>query len=211
MQTTYTPLGLHWPIAEQPVDARLNWLLRVNAAERARLARAGLEEEMMMMRHPLSVERAYSLFGLLLGALPPAAIFYRLFGREVMRPDFQLGWFLLLLAMNVACCWAGRFMACRLSGMAGAVERGPWLRMLLMPLVIGLLWGASAGALGGFIFYGIGSFFGPLFAVPVGLLAFALFMPLHRLLAHGGMIEASHLWPLACGVALTITALILGL
>lgn len=164
-----------------------------------------------MMRRPLSVERAYARFGLLLGLFPPAAIFYRLFTDEVTRPVFQLGFFLLLLAMNVACCFAGRFIASKLSGLGERVEGDAWMGMLAMPLVIGLIWGVGAGALGGFIFFGIGSIFGALFAAPVGIIAFALFMPLHRLFSHGGMIEASRLWPLASGVAMTITALILGL
>jgi hypothetical protein len=165
----------------------------------------------MMMRHPLSIKRAYAFFGMLLGTLPPAAIFYRLFGDQLSRTDIQTGLLLLLLAMNIVCCIAGRFIAAKLSGMADAIERASWMGTLVMPLVVGMLWGAAAGGLGGFIFFGIGSFFGAMFAIPVGILAFALFMPLHRLLARGGMIEASHLWPLACGVVMTITALILGL
>ena len=165
----------------------------------------------MMMRRPVSIQSAYAIFGLLLGALPAAAIFYRLFGVELSRPHFQLNWFLILLAMNTACCLAGRFVASQLSFIADSVRRDSWLLMLMMPLVLGIIWGIGAGALGGFIFFGIGSIFGAFLAMPVGLLGFALFMPLHRLLARDGMIEAGHLWPLACGVAMTITALILGL
>ncbi len=80
-----------------------------------------------------------------------------------------------------------------------------------MALLIGWLWAIGTGAAGGLVFFGIGAIFGVSFAIPVGLLAFASFMPLHRLLARGGMIEAGHLWPLACGVTMTVTALILGL
>ncbi len=67
------------------------------------------------------------------------------------------------------------------------------------------------GALGGFVFFGIGAFVGAALAVPVGALAFAVFAPLHRLLARGGMIDARQLWPLALGVSGTIAALILGM
>lgn len=189
-------------------------MLRVNAAERVRLSRASLDEEIMMMRRPLPVERAYGLFGLLLGTLPPAAIFYRLFGDEVVRHNFQWGLFLLLLAMNVVCGLAGRLIGSRLNGMVAAIdaaEDNRWIRMLFIPPLIGMLWGAGTGWAGGLVFFGIGAIFGALFAIPVSILAFALFMPLHRWLAHGGMIEAGHLWPLACGVVMTITALILGL
>jgi hypothetical protein len=41
------------------------------------------------------------------------------------------------------------------------------------------------------------------------MLAFAAFAPLHRLLARGGMIDARHLAPLAWGINLAISALIL--
>lgn len=211
MQTTYTPLGLHWPIADQPVDARLKWLHEANAAESARLARERLEEETMMMRRPVSMRRAYALFGLLLGTLPPAAIFYRLFG-NILGHSTEAGWlFLLLLAMNVACAAAGRFVASRLSGAAETVESGSWPRLLVLSPFLGMVWGALTGALGGLIFFVIGAFFGALCAMIVGVLTFSLFMPLHRSLARGGMIEAGHLWPLACGVTMAITALILGL
>lgn len=167
-----------------------------------------------MMRRPLSFERAYGLFGLLLGTLPPAAIFYRLFGDELARQGFPSVLFMLLLAMNVVCGIVGSFLGSRFNGMAAAIdapEGNLWLRMLFIPPLIGMLWGAGTGWAGGLIFFGIGAIFGALFAIPVGILAFALFMLLHRWLAHGGMIEAGHLWPLACGVVMTITALILGL
>jgi hypothetical protein len=165
----------------------------------------------MMMRHPVSIKKAYALFGLLLGTLPPAAIFYRMFADAWIFRGEQGGLLLLILAMNVACSLAGWFFASKLSGMADRIERGSRLGMLGMPLVVGTIWGAGAGALGGLIFFGIGAFFGALCAIPVGLLAFAVFMPLHRWLSHDGMIEAAHLWPLACGVTMTITDLILGL
>jgi hypothetical protein len=211
MQTTHTPVGLYWPIADQPVNARLRWLLDANACERARLARAPVEEQVMKMRRPVSIKRAYALFGLLLGTLPPAAIFYRMFGGIMSRGN-DAGWFLLLIvAMNVACALAGRFVASRLSSIAETVESDSRLRMLLLTPFVGMLWGACAGGLGGLVFFLFGAVFGSLAAMPVGILAFALFMPLHRSVARGGMIEASHLWPLACGVTMAITALILGL
>jgi len=179
-----------------------------------RLSRAGIDEKIMMMRRPLSVERAYGLFGLLLGTLPPAAIFYRMFGDEVARQGFQSLLFLLLLAMNIVCGLVGTFLGSRFNGMVSAIDAAEdhrRIRMIFLPPLIGMLWGAGTGWAGGLIFFGIGAIFGAVFAIPVGILAFALFMPLHRWLAHGGMIEASHLWPLACGVVMTITALILGL
>ncbi len=187
----------------------MSWLINTNAAEEARFSRAGLNEQIMMMRRPVSIQRAYALFGMLLGTLPPAAIFYKMFWRELAYQEPLM--LLLILAMNVACCFAGRFFGSKLSLIVNGFERGSWTKEFFMALSIGWLWAIGTGAAGGLVFFGIGAIFGASFAIPVGLLAFALFMPLHRLLARGGMIEAGHLWPLACGVTLTVTALILGL
>ncbi len=163
----------------------------------------------MMMRRPVSIQRAYAQFGMLLGTLAPAAIFYKMFWREFSFQEPIM--LLLILAMNVACCFAGRFFGSKLSLMVNVFERGSWTKEFFMALSIGWLWAIGTGVAGGLIFFGFGAIFGALFAIPVGLLAFASFMPLHRLLARGGMIEAGHLWPLACGVTMTVTALILGL
>lgn len=190
----------------------MNWLVKANAAAEARSSRAPLEEKIMMMRRPVSIERAYALFGLLLGALPSASIFLKLFGRHSSSSEILLsGWSWLFLLSSIACGLAGRFIGSKLSSGAEVAERGSWVRMLFNAPLIGALWGLCTGVLGGFILFYFGAIFGAIFAIPVGMLAFMLFMPLHRLLSHGGMIEAQHLWPLACGVTLTLTALILGL
>jgi hypothetical protein len=113
--------------------------------------------------------------------------------------------------MIVICCFAGKYFGSKMSRMAAAVERDPWFMMVIEAVIIGFIWATGTGAVGGFIFYGFGAIFGAVCAVPVGALAFGLFIPLHRLLACGGMIDARHFWPLACGVVMTITILILGL
>ena len=163
------------------------------------------------MRHPLSTEQAYALFGMLLGALPPAAIFIRLFGGGLTHLYFQWGWFFLLLLKNVLCCLAGRFFGRKLGWIVDIAERDLWTVMFFRSAMIGEVWGICTGATGGFIFYVIGAFVGAAYAFPVGMLAYALFTPLHRLLTRGGMIDARHFWPLACGVTMVIAALILGL
>lgn len=89
------------------------------------------------MRHPISAHKAYGLAGLLLGVLPPAAIFARLFG-----------------------------------------------------------YGLGGGSLN------------MAFGIPIGSLAFLIFAVLHRTLERGGMIEARHFVPLACGITAIITVLI---
>ena len=166
---------------------------------------------MRLMRQPIPTQKAFALFGTLLGTFPPAAIFLRFFGEAMTRPFFPVPVLLMLLCMNVICCLTGRYLGFKMSRMVSAVEHDSWSLMLFESLIIGFTWALGTGAAGGLLFFGIGAFFGAAFAIPVGVLAFALFVPLHRLLARGGMIDRRHLWPLACGVVMVITALILGM
>lgn len=194
----------------------MNWLLRENELaeiHKRSFRDAREEEEMLLMRRPVAAREAYADFGLLLGTLPPAAIFLKLFGGAMVDTRFgiHVGAFFLLLLMNVFCAVAGRYFGSRLSRLASAAEDLWWPAMILGAAGVGFMWGVATGAVGGLPAYGFGSIFGALFAVPVGVLAFALFVPLHRLLARGGMIDARHLWPLACGVVTFISALILNL
>jgi hypothetical protein len=184
-------------------------------ANRLRLFRDPLEEEEMLLMHrPVSTEKAYALFGLLLGTLPPAAIFWRMLGQHLwIKWPFILGsgLFLLLLLMNATCCFVGKWMGARVSRWLDDKYGDSWTWKFFMALTAGICWGIVTGAAGGLPAFGIGAIFGALCAVPVGMLAFPTFALLHRLLARGGMIDARHFWPLACGVVMIITALILGL
>jgi len=195
-------------------SAPLNPFTRWNAeAERhARLFRNAREEEALrLMRRPIATREAFDIFGLLLGAIVPAAIFYRMFnyGFHVNGSGFEEFWFpVLLWAMNVVCCLMGWKMGAVFGGRIDNYERASWHRMCVRSAGAGALWGLTTGAVGGVLFFGFGSLFGALIALPVGMFGFALFTPLHRLMARGGMIDARHFWPLACGVVLTITALI---
>lgn len=195
--------------------ARLNWLSLWNAeAERhAFLFRNAREEEQLrLMRRPWTTREAFARFGLLLGAFVPAAIFYRMFnyGFHAGGTGFEQSLFpILLLAMNMTCCVMGWKMGAVVGNRIDGYERASWHRMCACATGLGALWGLTTGAAGGVLFFGIGSLFGAFIALPVGMLGFLLFTLLHRLMARGGMIDARHFWPLACGVVLTITALIL--
>jgi hypothetical protein len=195
--------------------ARLNWLTQWDAEteRRARLFRnAGEEEQLRRMRRPVATRAAFARFGLLLGAFVPAALFYRMFNYGIETRGSGAGrfsMFLLLLAMNVTCCLVGEKIGARCGGMIDNYERTSWHRMCACAAGLGALWGLTTGAAGGVLFFGIGAPFGAFIALPFGMLGFLLFTPLHRLMARGGMIDARHVWPLAFGVVLTITALIL--
>ncbi|HYE66188.1 MAG TPA: hypothetical protein VD966_11425, partial [Pyrinomonadaceae bacterium] len=119
--------------------------------------------------------------------------------------------FVLCLAMNIVCCLVGRAAGASLGKHTSGLTDAGWHKSALIYSCLGAAWGAVTGAAGGFIAFGLGALFGAVCAIPVGVAAFLLFAPLHRLLRCGDMIDARQLWPLACGVTMTIVALILGL
>jgi len=181
--------------------------LAENQARRLRDARR--EEELLLMRRPFAAQQAYARFGLLLGTFPPAAIFLKITAGGFSRAEY--GFIYLLLFMNIICALAGFYFGSWLGRLAASAEDSHWLVTLVGAPCLGFLWGLTTGAVGGLPLFVVGALGGAVCAAPVGALAFALFMPLHRLLARGGMIDARHLWPLACGVVAVVTALILGL
>lgn len=170
---------------------------------------------MLLMQRPVSTKKAYALFGMLLGALPPAAIFMQMLGygpRALHIFGWDAGSYLFLFAvMNVVCCLVGWCVGSGLAQAALRAEHGSWLKMMLTMPLIGMVWGGMTGLAGGFLFFGVGAFAGAACAIPVGAVAFLLFALFHRLLERGGMIETRHFLPLACGVTTVIAALILGI
>lgn len=207
---TNSPAHAHAPGGDPDPFARLNWLIaaEAQAASRARRFRTPREErEMMLMRRPVQTADAFKLFGLLLGTLPPAAIFFRLAMLWTGFVKDGLVW--LLFPMLLICALVGWRMGARLGKSVDDFERGGWGRLILYTLAVALGWATVTGAAGGVLFFGVGAIFGVFCALVVALPAFLVFTPLHRLLARGGMIDARHLRPLAWGVSATIAALIL--
>jgi hypothetical protein len=188
----------------------LTWLINANEAAdlRARLRRRNPreEEEALMMRRPLATEQAFARFGFLLGALPPAAIFYRI----LVALGDKMSWLLVLfIPMLLVCAFLGRRMGKQVGRGFDESERGSWARTIIDALEGGFIWAVATGAAGGTLAFGVGALVGLCCALPVALVAFALFAPLHRLLARGGMIDARHFYPLAWGINLAIASLLL--
>ncbi|MCA1591799.1 MAG: hypothetical protein LC754_03920 [Acidobacteria bacterium] len=207
--------------ADYDVQASLTWLASQLARDEQRggVSRRTREgEQVIVMRRPLTSAQAYARFGMLMGLLPPAAIFFRMFGGRMgaglhsSSNPFPV-WLLLCLAMNVTCCVVGCAMGAALFRQVDVevsnFERRSWAATLFASLLLAFAWAVVTGAAGGALFFGFGALFGAACAVPVALLGFSAFTSLHRLLARGGMIEASQLWPLAFGVPAVIAALIL--
>lgn len=204
------------PVRENRAQgAELSWLVPGFLEEHRREFLSAREETgpaPPVMSAPVETADAYRLFGMCLGALPPAAIFFRIFGYGLpLLParEASAGLFFLCLVMNVVCCWVGAIMGGFIGRRTYHLDEAPWVSIAALGVLFGFLWGAATGAAGGAVFFGFGALFGMICAVPVGGLAFGLFTPLHRLLARGGMIEAGHFWPLACGITMALVALIL--
>ncbi|MCA1621700.1 MAG: hypothetical protein LC795_21000 [Acidobacteria bacterium] len=205
--------------ADDNVARRLSWL-RFELApetERRRLALEVEERRTLSMLRPLSTEEAYRWFGTFLGLFPPFALFTRILGDAIgdwagggfPMKDGALLWALLFILMNAVCCLVGRKFGGFLGRKAGDPRAHGVPGTLLVSLLYGLFWGVVTGAAGGAVGFLVGAVVGVFVAVPVALAAFPVFALLHRLLSHGGMIEERQVWPLAFGVPLTITALIL--
>ena len=198
-----------------PDAGRLHRLEAALAADEQRARRfrtAREEEEMLLMRRPVTTERAYALFGLLLGALPPAAIVLRFTLMSLCGGlDSEAFPYLILfgLPMTLLCALMGRYAGRRLAPMLARAERRRWPATLIYALAAGFVWACATGAAGGAVVFVLGALYGLLCALPFGLAGFLLFTICHRLLARGGMIEARHFWPVACGIALSCAALIL--
>lgn len=200
------------------VAGRLSWLSGELARQESPRRPARVADEWRTLRavavgNALPTSEAYAWLGTLLGLFPPFAIFARILGAAYRENDpfgdsFLL-WSLLFLSMNAVCCYVGRRVG-RAVGRRLGDPRALSLPILLMcSLMMAVVWGVTTGAAGGAVGFLVGAIFGVAGAVPVALAAFPVFAVLHRALSRDGMIEERRLWPLAWGIPLIVSALIL--
>ena len=161
------------------------------------------------MKSPITIEKAYSYFGAMLGLFPPFALFAKFIFEKGANPDtFAI---CILLFMNAICVLAGYFSGKLIGKVVSNVEKMSWTKMLLLLPFIGILWGILTGGAGGVIVFIVGAIFGAIIASMVGGIAIPAFTIFHRLLKKGDVIEEKHFFPIAMGITCTITAYILGL
>lgn len=215
MQDLYSSYTTFHPSMMPPGKMRLNWLTFENTAAVKHVARfrhPAHEADLALMHRPITVRQAYQWLGMMLGAGPPAVIFARLFHYGLwdgtVREMSGVGFVFLLLMMNAVCAFVGYLMGGVFSQPSLDAGRKSYSKMILLLALFGVAWGVVTGGSGGFFFFGIGAFFGMLFAVPVGIVAFLIFGSLHRWLERGGMIDARHFWPLAVGIVSILSTLI---
>lgn len=166
-----------------------------------------------MLPSPLTAPQVFARLGLMLGTLPPAALFGRFLVSvgEYKTADEMAVLVLLALAMNTVCAFTGYATGRKAADYVLQLRDSSLLKALPAYALIGFFWAAITGAAGGLLFFGIGALIGPFFALPVGLLAFTLFGTWHRWLEQGGVMSARHFWPLALGLVVSLAVLISGM
>lgn len=196
------------------INNRLDQLISANAAifKRKSLNITEVQElEAAVMAHPVSLERSFAYFGLMLGSLPPASIILAVFSSSGLA-NSDGNWLIgLMLAANILTAIVGYLSGKLVSDCVLQIREFPmWTQFALLPL-IGLSWGAISGGIGGALILIYGGFVGALFGGAVGLAALPLFVILHRWVSYADTIELKHFLPIASGITLTICGLILGL
>lgn len=193
---------------------RLNALLAANAetAREKSIFRSEQEKTAAaLMENPLSAEKTFAYFGLLLGMFPPLAMFIRFFSEKgIFRgEDF---WILGVVAVvNLISAIVGYFSGKLIAKIVCEVEKWSWRQMILALPFIGIFWGMMAGGAGGIIIFVVGAFFGAALGALVGSIALPVFTLFHRSLKKGDQIDLKHFLPIAFGITFIISAFILGL
>lgn len=196
------------------VEQRISELAAENkqAARRKQLFRDERERaEAESMRRPLSIEQTFSRFGLLLGTLPPTAIFAKILfdGHFLQRENFW--WLGVVFIMSLISATVGYVSGKTIGRTVFELEQASWSKMLLVLPFVGICWGALTGAAAGIIVLFFGAFLGALAGALVGSVALPIFAVFHRLVKCGDQIEEKHFLPLAFGTTLLVSAFILGL
>lgn len=198
----------------QTVEERLETLAALNEVydRQAEIFSSDAEQaEAESMKTPYSLTKAFSIFGLLLGTLPPAAIITKIFsesGGSIFDEPLMIG---LFVVANVVSASVGYFTGGLIGKLTFEMEKLPWHLMLISLPFLGMLWGIISGGAGGLFLFVFGAVFGAVIGGLVGSAALTMFGILHRLLKRGDQIERKHFMPIAFGIALLISAFILGM
>ena len=162
------------------------------------------------MDDPLSVEKTFAYFGLLLGVFPPLAMFIKFFSEKGIFRGEDV-WIIGVVAIiNLISAIVGYFSGKLVGKIAFELEKTSWTKMLLILPFIGIFWGILAGGAGGVIVFVVGAVFGAILGAMVGAVALPVFTLFHRLLKKDDQLDRQHFLPVAFGIALIISAFILG-
>ena len=195
-----------------PVESRVDALVAENrqiAINKILYSTASERSESQTMGYPLTFERSYSLFGLMLGGVIPFAMF-TLFMLTKGRGSIPFFAVILLLVTNGTTAITGYFTGKAVGGMVRRLVSVPFSQRFLLSVLIGALWGMASGIAGGIILFGIGAVFGGVIGGVLGSIAMPSFTIPFLYLKRGEYIELKHFLPLSIGIVLIISAYLLG-
>ena len=162
------------------------------------------------MSAPIDSKKAVGYFGILIGTLPPFALLLKVVGETMPGAQMSSVLLVLLAVAGVASGLTGygfrRFVS-------SAIDSSSHYRLanrIVALSIIGLLWGAASGAVGGLFLFLIGSIFGGIFGGAIGAVTLPLLIGLRSFVREGDLVEMRHFLPIAFGITLTVCALILG-
>jgi sorbitol-specific phosphotransferase system component IIBC len=195
------------------IPAGLDELIAANAAteKRRRVYPDPRHElEAATMSQPISADKAYQYFGMLLGSLGPWAIVMKIMF-DIERGTPEEFWFVSMFAVAAFVTSTTGFLTGKLVARAlDSIKNNRWSSYISISALIGIAWGAFSGGIGGVFILVIGGFIGSAIGAIAAGLALPAFASFHRLLSRGGYIELKHFLPLALGIVLTMCAFILG-
>ncbi|HEV8593066.1 MAG TPA: hypothetical protein VGQ55_13255 [Pyrinomonadaceae bacterium] len=194
--------------------SRYNWLL----AENHRIARGNalyrndrelLEAE--TMRRPVKISKAYRYFGLMLGAIPPAAIVIKIAATEsVIRPG-QIAFLLLIAFAGMVTGLVGYFSGKLTAKTVKRTEKFALPNRAALIAFIGMTWGIACGTAGGVFIFVIGAFPAAFIGAVAGFVTLPIFATLLNFARSGDRVALSRFLPISLGIVLSIAGFILGL
>ena len=199
---------------DESTEKRLAALFAFNSQIEREKSLFGSEQEKTacaLMENPLSIEKTFAYFGLLLGVFPPLAIFIKFLSEKgIFRgEDF---WVIGVVAIiNLISAIVGYFSGKFVGRIVAELEMWSWTKMILALPFVGMFWGILTGGAGGIIVFGVGAIFGAILGAAVGGIALPAFTVLHRLMKQGDKLDRKHFLPIGFGIVLIICAFIFGL
>ncbi len=195
------------------VEQRLERLLELNAellrektmyrSERERI-------EASLMTRPIDSRKTFAYFGLIFGALPPAALVFKIIGETMPVEQAPILFLILLSAAGVGTGVAGYASGRFIPSMIERIGKVHVMNRLALLSLTGFAWGAVSGAIGGLFLFIIGSVFAAITGGVVGAVALPVMVGLRAPLRRGDYIELKHFLPIAFGITLSLCALVLG-
>ena len=210
----YHDTGVSLNDRDRAAQQRLAILLEANEtiSRQRSLYRTDWERiEASLMTSPIDSKKAFSHFGFMIGIMPPATVAIRAMEGASPGESFAVVFIVLLLLASVATGIAGFFVGKSVPAAIDSVRSFRLPNRLAMFAVIGMVWGAGAGAVGGFFLLVVGSIFAGLAGAIVGAFTVPLMAIAYEALRLGDRMEMKHFLPVAFGITLSVCALIIGL